>query len=52
MLSDLMMAGMDGLALLERAKERTPEMPVVMVTRCTTFPLRWPRSAMAPTIIC
>ena len=32
MLSDLMMAGMDGLALLERAKERTPEMPVVMVT--------------------
>src|SRR5579872_6637815 len=32
MLSDLMMTGMDGLALLERAKERTPEMPVVMVT--------------------
>ncbi len=32
MLSDLMMAGMDGLALLERAKERTPDMPVVMVT--------------------
>jgi putative nucleotidyltransferase with HDIG domain len=32
MLSDLMMAGMDGIALLERAKERTPDMPVVMVT--------------------
>jgi cyclic di-GMP phosphodiesterase len=32
MLSDLMMTGMDGLALLERAKEKTPEMPVVMVT--------------------
>ncbi len=32
MLSDLMMTGMDGLALLERAKERVPEMPVVMVT--------------------
>jgi putative nucleotidyltransferase with HDIG domain len=32
MLSDLMMAGMDGIALLERAKERTPEMPVIMVT--------------------
>src|SRR5438132_5401356 len=32
MLSDLMMTGMDGLALLERAKERAPEMPVVMVT--------------------
>jgi putative nucleotidyltransferase with HDIG domain len=32
MLSDLMMTGMDGLALLERAKERTPDMPVVMVT--------------------
>jgi putative nucleotidyltransferase with HDIG domain len=32
MLSDLMMTGMDGLALLERAKERTPDMPVIMVT--------------------
>lgn len=32
MLSDLMMGGMDGLALLERAKERTPDMPVIMVT--------------------
>src|SRR3984885_152929 len=32
MLSDLMMAGMDGIALLERAKERVPDMPVVMVT--------------------
>ncbi len=32
MLSDLMMAGMDGIALLERAKERTPDMPVIMVT--------------------
>src|SRR5450631_975769 len=32
MLSDLMMAGMDGIALLERTKERIPEMPVIMVT--------------------
>ena len=31
-LSDLMMAEMDGIALLERSKERYPEMPVVMVT--------------------
>lgn len=31
-LSDLMMAEMDGIALLERAKERFPAMPVVMVT--------------------
>src|SRR5579871_820733 len=32
MLSDLMMAGMDGIGLLERTKERSPDMPVVMVT--------------------
>lgn len=32
MLSDLMMAEMDGIALLERTKERFPSMPVVMVT--------------------
>jgi putative nucleotidyltransferase with HDIG domain len=32
MLSDLMMAGLDGIGLLERAKERFPDMPVVMVT--------------------
>lgn len=31
-LSDLMMAEMDGIALLEKAKERFPAMPVVMVT--------------------
>lgn len=31
-LSDLMMAGMDGIALLERAKEKFPDLPVVMVT--------------------
>jgi len=31
-LSDLMMAGMDGLALLERTKEKFPDVPVVMVT--------------------
>jgi putative nucleotidyltransferase with HDIG domain len=31
-LSDLMMAEMDGIALLERTKERFPAMPVVMVT--------------------
>src|SRR5467141_3826520 len=32
MLSDLMMADLDGIGLLERTKERFPEMPVVMVT--------------------
>jgi len=31
-LSDLMMAGGDGIALLERSKERFPDVPVVMVT--------------------
>jgi putative nucleotidyltransferase with HDIG domain len=31
-LSDLMMAEMDGIALLERCKESFPDMPVVMVT--------------------
>jgi putative nucleotidyltransferase with HDIG domain len=31
-LSDLMMAEMDGIALLERAKEKYPDMPIVMVT--------------------
>src|SRR5215467_4312719 len=32
MLSDLMMAEMDGVALLERSKEKYPDMPVIMVT--------------------
>ena len=32
MLSDLMMGGMDGIGLLERTKEKFPDMPVVMVT--------------------
>ncbi|MBV8052261.1 MAG: response regulator, partial [Acidobacteriaceae bacterium] len=32
MLSDLMMADLDGIALLERTKEKYPDMPVVMVT--------------------
>ncbi len=32
LLSDLMMAGLDGLGLLERVKERYPDMPVIMVT--------------------
>src|ERR1700675_38849 len=31
-LSDLMMAEMDGIALLEHSKERFPDMPFVMVT--------------------
>jgi putative nucleotidyltransferase with HDIG domain len=35
MLSDLMMPGMDGTALLESSKERFPEMPVIMVTAVT-----------------
>src|SRR3989440_8006345 len=32
MLSDLMMADLDGIGLLERSKEKYPDMPVVMVT--------------------
>jgi putative nucleotidyltransferase with HDIG domain len=32
MLSDLMMAELDGIALLERTKEQYPDMPVIMVT--------------------
>src|SRR6202041_1575493 len=32
MLSDLMMADLDGIGLLERTKEGYPDMPVVMVT--------------------
>src|ERR1700749_1256570 len=32
MLSDLMMADLDGIGLLEKTKERYPDMPVVMVT--------------------
>jgi putative nucleotidyltransferase with HDIG domain len=32
MLSDLMMAELDGIGLLERTKEKFPDMPVVMVT--------------------
>jgi putative nucleotidyltransferase with HDIG domain len=32
MLSDLMMAELDGIGLLEETKERYPDMPVVMVT--------------------
>src|SRR6201987_4698251 len=31
MLSDLMMADLDGIGLLERTKEKHPHMPVVMV---------------------
>jgi cyclic di-GMP phosphodiesterase len=31
-LSDLMMAGLDGIGLLERTKEKFPDVPVVMVT--------------------
>jgi len=32
MLTDIMMPDLDGIALLERAKERFPDMPVVLVT--------------------
>src|SRR5512142_2123636 len=32
LLSDLMMPELDGLGLLERVKERYPDMPVIMVT--------------------
>ena len=52
MLSDLMMANLDGIGLLERTKERNPDMPVVMVTAVHEFRWRWPPSATAPTITC
>lgn len=32
LLSDMMMAELDGIALLERSKEKFPDMPVIMVT--------------------
>ncbi len=32
MLTDLMMPGMDGMALLERTKKEAPDLPVVLVT--------------------
>ena len=32
LLSDLMMAELDGIALLERAREKHPDLPVIMVT--------------------
>jgi CheY-like chemotaxis protein len=47
MLSDLMMADLDGIGLLERTKEKYPDMPVVMVT-CSSRSSAinfWPRSA-------
>ena len=34
-LSDINMPGMDGLTLLERVKQRFPELPVMMVTMMT-----------------
>jgi len=37
-LSDLMMADMDGIGLLERTKEKYPDMPVVMVTAVHDIP--------------
>src|SRR5258707_4942553 len=39
MLSDLMMADLDGIGLLERTKERYPDMPVVMVTAVHDIPV-------------
>jgi len=49
-LSDLMMAEMDGIALLERAKERYPDMPIVMVHCVHEFRSRCKPSAMGHTI--
>src|ERR1700751_1721735 len=42
MLSDLMMADLDGIGLLERTKERYPDMPVVMVTAVHDISLALP----------
>ena len=36
-LSDINMPGMDGLALLERVKQRFPDLPVMMVTAYGDF---------------
>src|ERR1700728_2918924 len=41
MLSDLMMADLDGIGLLERTKESYPDMPVVMVTAVHDFSVAW-----------
>ena len=49
MLSDLMMAGLDGIGLLERTKEKFPDMPVVMVRRVLST---WRPFATAPTTTC
>jgi CheY-like chemotaxis protein len=52
MLSDLMMAGLDGLGLLERTKELFPDMPVVMVTAVHDISVALPPSATAPMTTC
>src|SRR5262249_60735935 len=44
MLSDLMMAELDGIALLERSKEKYPDMPVIMVTAGQINPLSLARA--------
>jgi len=41
MLSDLMMADLDGIGLLERTKEKYPDMPVVMVTAVHDISVAW-----------
>src|SRR6202790_3965982 len=41
MLSDLMMADLDGIGLLERTKERYPDMPVVMVPAVHDISVAW-----------
>src|SRR5580693_8171081 len=47
MLFDLMMADLDAIGLLDRTKEKFPDMPVVMVPQCMIFRLPWPPSVMA-----
>ena len=52
MLSDLMMPEMDGIALLERSKEKYPDMPVIMVTAVHDISVALAPSATALTITC
>jgi len=50
-LSDLMMADMDGIGLLERTKEKYPDMRSLWSRLCTIFPWPWRRFATALTTI-
>src|SRR5260370_27531333 len=48
MLSDLMMADLDGIGLLERTKDKFPDMPGVMVTSAHPTSLSPPATPLPP----